>query len=157
MGVEQRPARIAGVDRGVGLDAIGVFQQRAGGELVAMHAGDDSVGDGRLQVGGQQERIAHGEDPVAGADRVAVAQFGAGEIVAAEELDQGDVAGRVDADQHGVIDSAVGHAALHRLAAGQDDVEIGQGIAVGRDDHARAAALSAGRENGQHAILRLAR
>ena len=155
LGVEQRAAGVAGVDRGVGLDAVGVFQQRAGRKLVAMHAGDDAVGDRGLQIGGQQERVAHGEDPIARADLVAVAQFGAGEIVAAEELDQGHVAGRIDADQHGVVDAAVGHAALHRLAAGHDDVEIGQGVAVGRDDHARAAALSVGREDGQHAVLGL--
>ena len=31
-----------------------------------MDAGDDAVGDGGLEIGGQQERIAHGEDPVAG-------------------------------------------------------------------------------------------
>ena len=94
LGVEQRAARVARIDRGVGLEAVGVFQQRAGRKLVAMHAGDDPVGDGRLQVGGQQEGIAHGEDPIARADLVAVAQFGAGEIVASEELDQGHVAGR---------------------------------------------------------------
>ena len=154
-GVEQRPARIAGIDRGVGLQAVGVFQQRAGGELVAMHAGNDAVGDGGLQVGGQQERIAHGEDPVAGADLVAVAHFGAGEIVAAEELDQGHVAGGIEPDQHGVVDLAVGHAALHGRAAGLDDVEIGQGVAVGRDDHARAAALAVRLENRQHRRLGL--
>ena len=116
------------------------------GDLVAMHAGDDPVGDGGLEVGGQQEGVAHGEDPIAHAEPVAVAQLGGGEIVAAEELDQGHVAGGIEADQHGVVDLAVGHAALHRLAAGQSDVEIGQGVAVGRDDHARAAPLPAGHE-----------
>ena len=34
-------------------------------------------------------------------------------------------------------------------------MEIGQGVAVGRNDHARAAALPVGRKNGQHAILGL--
>ena len=43
LGVEQRAARVARVDRGVGLQAVGVFQQRAGGELVAMHAGNDAI------------------------------------------------------------------------------------------------------------------
>ena len=32
------------------------------------------------------------------------------------------------------------------VAAGLDHVEVGQGVAVGRDDHARAAALPAGHE-----------
>ena len=44
---------------------------------------------------------------------VAVGQFGGGKIVAAEQLDQGHVAGRIDADDHGVVQLAVGHAAFH--------------------------------------------
>ena len=106
-----------------------------------MRRGDDAVGHGGLEVGGQQEGIAHGEDPIAGAELVAVAQFGVGEIVAAEELDQGHVAGRIEADDHGVVDAAVGQAALHGVAAGLGDVEIGQGVAVGGDEHAGAAPL----------------
>ena len=39
------------------------------GGLVTMHAGDDSVSDRGLQVGGQQERIAHRENPIADAER----------------------------------------------------------------------------------------
>ena len=78
-----------------------------------------------------------------------------GKSIAPKELDQGDVAGGIDADDHGVVHLAVGHAALHRLAAGLRDVKIGQGVAVGRDDHAGAAALSVGREDRQHAVLRL--
>ena len=46
------------------------------GILVAVHAGDDAVGHGRLEIGGQQERIAHGEHPIAARSTVAVAQFG---------------------------------------------------------------------------------
>ena len=78
LGVEQRAAGVARVDRGVGLQAVGVFQQRAGRVLVAVDAGDDPVGHGGLEVGGQQEGVAHGEDPVADADLVAVAQLGVG-------------------------------------------------------------------------------
>ena len=44
LGIEQRAAGVAGIDRGVGLQAVGVFQQRAGRILIAMHAGDDAVG-----------------------------------------------------------------------------------------------------------------
>ena len=67
----------------------------------------------------------------------------------------GHVAGGIDADDHGVVDLAVGHAALHGLAAGLHDVEVAQGVAVGRDDHAGAAALPVGGKDGQHAVLRL--
>ena len=34
-------------------------------------------------------------------------------------------------------------------------MEVGQRVAVGRDDHARAAALAVGRKHGQHAVLGL--
>ena len=84
VGVEQRPAGVAGVDRGVDLDAVGVFQKRPGRRLIAVHAADDAVGHGRLKVGRQQKRVAHGEAPVADAHRVAVAQRRVREIVAAE-------------------------------------------------------------------------
>ena len=111
------------------------------GILVAVHAGDDPVGDRGLEIGGQQERVAHGEAPSRRpATLVAVGQLGVREIVAAEELDQGHVARGIEAHDHGVVDPAVGHAALHRVAAGLGDVEVGQGVAVGRDHHARAAA-----------------
>ena len=66
------------------------------------------------------------------------------------------VAGRIEADQDGVVRLSVGHAALHRLAAGQSDVKIGQGVAVGRDDDARAAPLSAAHKNGEYAVFGLA-
>ena len=102
VGVEQRAAGVAGVDGGVGLQAVGVFEQRAGRELVAMHAREDAVGDGGLEIVGQQERIADDIDPLADAASVAVAQFGGGKLVLAEELDERDVAARIEADEHGI-------------------------------------------------------
>ena len=36
--VEERPAGVAGIDRGVDLNAIGVFQEDAGRRLIAVHA-----------------------------------------------------------------------------------------------------------------------
>ena len=146
--VEQRPAGVAGVDRGVGLDAVGVFQQRAGRRLVAVHAGDDAVGHGRLEVGRQQERVADGEAPVADLHLVAVGQRRGGKVVAPQQLDQGHVADRVDADDHRLVQVAVGHAAFHVVAGRLHDVEVGQGVAIGRDDHARAAAVAAVGKHG---------
>ena len=58
-------------------------------------------------------------------------------------------------DDHGVVDPAVGHAALHGVAAGLGDVEVGQGVAVGRDDHAGAAPLPCRIEDRQHAAAGL--
>ena len=71
-----------------------------------------------MKIGGQQERIADGEAPIADLHLVAVGQFGGGKIVAAEQLDQRHVAGRIEPDDHGVVQLAVGHAALHERAAG---------------------------------------
>ena len=120
-----------------------------------MDAGDDAAGDGGLEVGGQEERVAHGEDPIAGAQPVAVAEFGMGKVVAAQQLDQGHVAGRIEPHDHGVVDLAVGHAALHGVAAGLHDVEVAQGVTVGRDDHAGTAPLSRRIEDRQHAAAGL--
>ena len=137
--VEERPPRIARVDRRVDLQAIGVFEDRVGRILVAVHAAHDPVGRGRLKVGREQKGISEDVDPVPGADRIAVAPRRRREIVASDELDQGDVAGRIDADQHRVIQLAVAEAALEELVLA-GDVKIGQGIAVARDQHAGPAA-----------------
>ena len=101
-----------------------------------------------VKVVGQQERIAGGERPVADAHRVAVADLGDGKVVAAQQLDERHVADGVDADEHGVVELAVGQAALHRGAAGGGDVEVGEREAVGRDEHAGAAAGARGVEHG---------
>ncbi len=50
--VEQRAARVTGVDRGVDLDAVGILQQRAGRVLVTVNAADQAEGDGRREVRG---------------------------------------------------------------------------------------------------------
>ncbi len=123
--------------------------------LIAVYAGNDSISDGGLQIDGQQEGISHRADPVAHARLVGVAQLGIGKLVTAEQLDQRDVARRIEADQDGVVRLPVGHAALHRLAAGQSDVEIGQGVTVRRNHHARPAPLAARHKNGEHAVLGL--
>ena len=140
-GVKQRPARVARINRGVGLDAVGVLQERARGELVAVDPGDHAVGHGRLKIGGQQEGISHHVGPVADRHRVAVAHRRGREIVAAKELDERHVAHRVHPDNHRVVNPAVGKAAEHRLPARPGDVEIRQRVAVRRDDHAGAASL----------------
>src|SRR5262245_17819419 len=64
VGIEERTAGIAGIDGGVSLNAVGVFEQRAGRRLIAMRAGDDAKGDRRLQIRGQETRIADGEAPI---------------------------------------------------------------------------------------------
>ncbi len=103
LGIEHRPARVARIDRGVGLQTIGIFQNGAGGILIAMHAGDHAVSHGRPKIGGQQERIADREAPIAHANPVAVGQFGVRKIGATEQLDQSHVARGIESHDHGVV------------------------------------------------------
>ena len=79
---------------------------------------------------------------------IAVAQFGGRKIVAAQELDHRQVAGRIDADDDRVVQLAVRHSALHTDPGLVRDMEIGERIALGRDDDARAASLSFLGEDG---------
>ena len=147
VGIEQRTTGVAGIDRGVGLDAIGVFQQRAGRILVTMDAGHDAVGHGRLKVGCQKKRVANREAPIAHAHFVAVGKRRRGEIVAPDELDQGHVADRINAYDDGVVQITVRQTALHMIAGRLDDVIVRQRITVGRDHHARSTSSTAASEN----------
>ena len=116
-GIEHRSAGVAGIDGGIGLQAVGVFEQRAGGKLVAMDAGEDAVGYGGFEIVGEQKRIADDVDPLADAAGVAVAELGGRKIAFAEQLDKSDVAARIEPDEHGVDEAAIGEAALHGGAA----------------------------------------
>ncbi len=138
--VEQGPARVAGVDGCIGLDAVGVFQNRTGRILIAVDAGDDAEGYGGAEVGGQQERIAGGETLLSDAHRVAVGDHGGGKVVAAQELDQSHVARGVDAHHDRVVEFAVIHATLHVVTAGLGHMEVRQCVTIGRDHHAGSAA-----------------
>ena len=62
-GVHQRPAGVAGVDRGVGLDHL-VDLEAVGRLDLAPEAGDDPRGGGAVEA----ERVAHGHDRVANPD-----------------------------------------------------------------------------------------
>ena len=90
------------------------------------------------------------KQPSPGSHFVAVGQFGGGEIVAAVELDEGDVAHWIETDDDCVVQLAIGHAALHERAGGLGDVKIGERVTIGRNDHARAAPLPSRRKNAQH-------
>ena len=138
-GVEQSTARIARVDSRIDLQAVGVLEERAGRKLIAMHAGHDSRADRRPQVGGEQKGIAGREAEITHFDEVAVGQFRTRKVVSADEFDERDVAGGIEPDEHGVVNPAIGQAALHRHAGRLHDVKIREGIAVGADEYARSA------------------
>ena len=86
------------------------------------------------------------------------AQLGEGERFAlflGNQLDQGDVADFVEADEHGVVEHAVGQAANHGRPGRLHDVEIGQGIAFLIDDDAGTAAAAAAGIDGDDRRLDL--
>ena len=79
--VDQRPAGVAGVDGGVGLDrvdvgAVAAAALVAGGHRPVLRA-DDAAGDGA----GQAQRRADRHDRVADDDRVGVAERQRGEVL----------------------------------------------------------------------------
>ena len=132
--VDERSAGVAGVDGGVGLEegfVIGDADARAAG------GADDAARDGLFEAEGRTD----GEDPVSDFERVGVAEFGGGEEVGLDS-DDGDFGGRVGADDLGFELAPVGQADGDLIGSG-DDVIVGQDVAVGIDDDARAEPLAA--------------
>ena len=66
-----------------------------------------------------------------------------------QQLDKGDIADFVEPDENGVVEHAIGQAALEHLVV-TDDVKIGEGESLGVDDDAGAAAIHGRAENGGH-------
>ena len=76
-----------------------------------------------------------------------------GEVVAAVDLDQREIGARIGADDLGGVGLAVVGRDLDAVGL-LDDVVVGDGVAVGRDEEARALGLAEAR--GRAACLRLA-
>src|SRR5262245_16870857 len=87
IGIEEWAAGVTRVNGSVRLKAVGIFEQSARWELIAVDAGEDAVGDGRFEVFGEQKRIADNVHPLADAAGIAVSDFGDWEIVFADEFD----------------------------------------------------------------------
>ena len=105
LGVEQRAAGVAGVDRGVGLDHAG--DREAVGRLdVAVERGDDAAGDGALEA----ERAADGDRRLAGVEVAGVGErerLDAALDLALVDVEQREVGGGIGADDLGVDRLAV--------------------------------------------------
>ena len=118
LGVEQRPARVAGVDRGVGLDRavdleLGQRRDRAVGRR-------DHADRERLALA---ERAADRGDRLADLDVVERAQLDRVELESLGiDLQQGDVRERVEADDLG----------LDLVAVGELDVDLAGGVDLAR-------------------------
>ena len=149
--VEQRPARVAGVDRGVGLDGVDV------GLVVGVTGGDRAVqraDDARGHGGVEAERGTDGDHLVADDDVGRAAQGERGEV-GAVDLDHGQVVGPVAPDDLAVDLLAVGEHDGDRAAVGGTghDVVVGDDVPclVVDPAGARAGAVGALDPQGHHA------
>ena len=111
---------------------------------MALDARNNAPRDGRLEVGRQQERVAHGKAVFTLLDGIAIRHRCEREIVSTKKFDQRNVAGRIDSDNHGVVQVAIVHATFHKRVAGLNDMKVGQRVAIGRDDDTASSAVASG-------------
>ena len=138
-GIEERASGVARVNRRIHLQAVGVFQNRAGGELVAMRARHDTGTDGRLEIGCQQKWVAGSKAKIAYLDQIAIRKCRIGKIVAAHQLDERHIASRIQPNKHGIVEPTVREPALHRHTGRLHYMKVCQRIAIGADEHTRTA------------------
>src|SRR5215207_3516870 len=139
--VEQRPAGVARVDRGVGLD--GALDDAAVARLDGpLEAGDDA---GR-QRAVEAERVADGQNLLPDREAVAVGhRHDLQGLAHAGDLEDGEVGVRVAADDARRV-GLVAAEADGDLVGALDDVEVGQDVPLVVDDGAGAAAAPSGVE-----------
>ena len=131
--VDERAARVAGIQRCIGLDHALDESPRARAQAAAERA-DDAGGHGRLVA----ERIADRDDELSDAQRGGAAESRVREAAAGESQHR-DIRFRVVADQRRRDFAAVGQRRA-QLARAVGDVAVRQQIAVGRVEHAGADA-----------------
>src|SRR5271165_4388525 len=120
--VDQRAARVARVNGGVGLDER---LELAPGNDVAALGGDDACGYGFLKA----EGAADGENPVAHFHGVRIAQLGGRQRLLSVNLDDRQIGFLVHADYGGVIHHGLG--VVHQLHA--DAISLLHHMVVGND------------------------
>ena len=131
--VDQRAARVAGIDGGVGLDER--FELAIGNDVAADRR-DDAGGNGFIQA----EGTADGQHPVADVHAVGVAQLGSGQRLLGVDLDHREIGFRIGADHRRSVGHGLGiaHQVDANLVSLVDHVIVGEDVALGIDDHARA-------------------
>ena len=130
--VDEGPAGVAWVDRGVGLDDV-VDGEPAGRLDLALKRGDDPCRGGAVE----RERVADGDHRVTHADRGGITEGERVKLVGRDvDLQQGDVGGLVLADHLGRNRlRVVAIAELNRdLRRPVDDMGVGEDVAVVVDD-----------------------
>ncbi len=129
--IDQRAARIAGIDGGIGLDEELIVGDA---DLGARHRRDDAVGHG-LADG---ERIADGKHDVADLQRVGIGEFERGEtLVLRLDAQHREVGAGILEHHLGLEFALVGERDLD-LVGPLDDVIVGHHEPGGVDQHARA-------------------
>ena len=136
--VDQRAARVARVDRRVGLNKVldAVVRPRQATEGAALRA-DDPGGHGEGEL--LAERIPDRQRPLAHPRRVGIAETDRREVLGVDP-DHRHVGVRIGADHLGREFAFVVQLDRHPVRAG-DDVVVRQDVPVGRDDKARARPL----------------
>jgi len=142
-GIIDGTTRVAGINRGIGLQAVPVFKQSARRILITPYAAEDSIGHGRFQIGCQQKGIADYHAPVSGLGRSTVAQCGSWKVTASKQSDHCQVAHRVDSNDDCIVHVSIAHAAAHERARRACDMKVGQCITVRRYHHSAATASAA--------------
>jgi hypothetical protein len=148
--VEQRPAGVAGVDLGGRLDQVTVEPVFLAAELRqrAADRADDADAHAHLALGRQAVGVAERDRPLAATDLGRVGPRHRGQV-ARGDLEHGQVGPRVGADHDGRVDLLIVGRDPELFGVG-DDVVVGQDVAVGIDDEARAdGAVGAGQQRGE--------
>ena len=124
--VEERAARIAGVDRGIGLNDS-LDRPSVLGLQRAIEAADDARGQGSFET----ERIAEGQNLLADQTRFEESPKLRGKSFSAGDVDQedGDIVGGVGTDELGVMLGAVEERDADRVGT-LDHVKIGENMAL---------------------------
>jgi hypothetical protein len=134
LGVDQRPAGISRIERGIGLNHI-VHEPAGGGPQSAAERGNHARGHG-LRVA---ERIADGDGHLSHLQGGGIAELHIGQRGGRADAQHRQVRVRIVADQVSAEAGVVVQA--HRnLIGALDHVAVGQQIAVGREQKARTAA-----------------
>ena len=135
--VDQRPARVAGVDGRVGLDQV--LPQAGFGLDAAVLGRDDAEGHARLHA--EAERVADGHDGVAHLERVGRPEPGRHQVVAVLHADH----------RHVLVGKGPDQLGLRGRAVDEHDVEVGGAgdHVVVRDDQAVGAEDEPGSRGGR--------
>ena len=127
--IDQGPARVAGVDGGIGLNEVfkGIDAQ-----VAAPQSTDDAAGDGLAHT----KWIANGQHLVAHGDVVRVAQGHHGQLLQGD-FQHGQVGFGVGANDGGAGAAAIGEADFD-LVGPFHHVVVGQDVAIAADDDSAA-------------------